>query len=66
MVASSGFTTFTGANGALGRTVPKAEIQAWRDARVDDGTLVELEIEGWPGRRWALARRRIGAPDPGP
>lgn len=55
MVASSGFTTFTGANGALGRTVRKAELQAWRDARVDDGTLVELEVDGWPGRRWALA-----------
>jgi uncharacterized protein YcaQ len=71
MVAAAGISALTGANGALDRTVPRAELHAWRDARVDDGTLVEVDIEGWPGRRWAhgsdasalrlLARGRIPA-----
>jgi uncharacterized protein YcaQ len=54
MVAAAGITNLTGTNGALGRAVPKAELQRWRDARVDDGALIEVAVEGWPGRRWAL------------
>lgn len=53
-IAAAGFTSFNGVNEVLGRTVPRAEIQAWRDARVEDGTLVAVEIDGWPGTRWAL------------
>ena len=29
--------------------------QAWRQRAVEDGTLLELEVEGWRGPRWALA-----------
>jgi uncharacterized protein YcaQ len=54
MVAAAGISALNGANSALDRTVPRAELQAWRDARVDDGTLVEVDIDGWPGRRFAL------------
>jgi uncharacterized protein YcaQ len=54
MVAAAGITTLNGTNGALGRTLSKAELETWRDARVGDGTLIELEVDDWPGRRWAL------------
>jgi uncharacterized protein YcaQ len=54
-VAAAGFTNFNGVAGGLGRRVSRAELQSWRAARVDDGTLVELEVEGLAGPRWALA-----------
>jgi hypothetical protein len=28
---------------------------AWRDTAVEDGTLIEVLVEGWRGPRWALA-----------
>lgn len=66
LVAAGGLSRLTGASLALGRSVPGRELRAWREARVEDGTLVEIEVEGWPGPRWALgsdapALRRLAA-----
>jgi uncharacterized protein len=48
-----GLTRFAGANGDLRRTIDGAELAAWKDARVADGTLLEVRVEGWNGPRWA-------------
>lgn len=54
-VAAEGITRFAGVNGTLQRTVPAAELAAWRDRLVADGDLIELRVDGWQGPRWALA-----------
>jgi hypothetical protein len=54
MVAWGGLTKLNGISQALKRTVPAAEIAAWRTRRLDDGTLVEVRAEGWSGTQLAL------------
>ncbi len=53
-VAAEGLTRFGGVNALLQRTVPNAELVAWRDRLLADGDLIEIEVEGWRGPRWAL------------
>ncbi len=54
-IAARGFSRLNGASALLGREVPAREIAAWRKARLEDGTLIELEVEGLKGRQVALA-----------
>lgn len=58
MVAESGLTRFLGVRSALQRAVSATELTAWREARIADGTLIELSVEGWKGSRWAMAADR--------
>ena len=53
-VAFDGLTRFSGLNGLLRRPIARDELAAWRDRRVEDGTLLEVHVEGWTGPRWAL------------
>ncbi len=53
-VAAEGLTSFKGVNYLLQRTVPTAELAAWRERLLADGALIEIEVEGWRGPRWAL------------
>lgn len=55
VVAAGGLVRLTRLAATLGRPIAAAEIDAWRAARVADGTLAEIKVEGWPGTRWALA-----------
>lgn len=57
-VASEGLTRFLGLRGVLQRSVGAAEIKSWREARMEDMTLIEVSVEGWKGPRWALGRDR--------
>lgn len=54
-VAAGAIVRFSGVAGTLRRPVSATEVAMWRDARLADGTLVEIQVEGWPGTRWALA-----------
>lgn len=54
LVASDGLTRFLGVNGALNRTVRAAELGAWRDRALANGSLVHVQVDGWKGPRWAL------------
>ena len=54
-LAFEGLSRLSGAAATLFRNVPGAELAAWRDARLADGTLIEVRVEGWTGPRWALA-----------
>jgi uncharacterized protein len=56
-VAFEGISALTGSytiNDPKGRAIT----QAWRARAVEDGTLLELQVEGWRGPRWALAGDR--------
>ncbi len=53
-VAFDGLTRFSGLNGLLRRPITRDELVAWRHRRVEDGTLLEVHVEGWTGPRWAL------------
>lgn len=55
MVRAAGFSKFSLPNRSLQRAVAGAEISAWRDRRIDEGVLVEVEVEGLKGRHVALA-----------
>jgi uncharacterized protein YcaQ len=55
MVRSAGFSKFSLPNRALGRDMRNGEINAWRDRQIDEGVLIEFEIEGLKGRHVALA-----------
>lgn len=54
MVAAEGLTQLRGINAALLRTVPPAELKAWRERRLVEGALVEVRVEGWKGTQLAL------------
>jgi uncharacterized protein YcaQ len=54
-IAARGFSRLNGASALLARDVPAREIAAWRKGRLEDGTLIELEVEGLKGRHVALA-----------
>ncbi len=55
MVATDGLTRMTGVNYVLKRSVPPGELATWRAALLDDGSLVEVRIEGWPASHLAVA-----------
>ena len=54
LVAWEGLSKLKGVSQALKRTVAPAELQAWRERRLADGTLVEVRAEGWSGTQLAL------------
>jgi uncharacterized protein YcaQ len=49
-VAFEGLTAFTGM-----RVGERPSALAWRDQAMRDGTLIQVQVEGWRGPRWALA-----------
>jgi len=55
MVRSAGFSKFSLPNRSLQRDVAKGEIAAWRDRKIDEGVLVEIEVDGMKARHVALA-----------
>jgi uncharacterized protein YcaQ len=54
LVAWEGLSKLKGVSQALKRTVAPAELRAWRERRLADGTLVEVRAEGWSGTQLAL------------
>jgi uncharacterized protein len=55
MVRSAGFSKFGLPGRSLQRDVRPSEIKAWRDAKLAEGVLVEVEVEGLKGRHVVLA-----------
>jgi uncharacterized protein YcaQ len=54
MVRSSGFSKFSLPNRSLQREPARGEIEAWRSRQIEEGVLVEVEVEGLRGRYVAL------------
>jgi uncharacterized protein YcaQ len=54
-VAFEGISPLTGSY-TINAKDGRAATQTWRKRAVEDGTLFELEVEGWRGPRWALAQ----------
>lgn len=53
-VAFEGLSPLTGSY-TINTKGARADVQAWARRAVDDGRLIEIEVEGWRGPRWALA-----------
>ena len=53
-VSFEGISPLTGSY-ALYDKGERGAVIAWRDRAVKEGALIELEVEGWRGPRWALA-----------
>jgi len=53
-VAFEGISALTGSY-TINQKGERQAVVAWRDRAVKDGRLIELEVEGWRGPRWALA-----------
>jgi hypothetical protein len=53
-VAFEGISPLTGSY-TIHSTGDRAAALAWAKRAVEDGRLIELEVEGWRGPRWALA-----------
>lgn len=54
-VRTAGVSKLNGANDTLLRAITRREVDAWRDRKLADRELVDLEIEGLKGRYVALA-----------
>ncbi|MGZ8513716.1 MAG: winged helix-turn-helix domain-containing protein [Candidatus Limnocylindrales bacterium] len=54
-VAAEGLTPMRTVTNALRRTVPPAELAAWRERKIAGGHLVEVRVEGWRTPQVALA-----------
>ena len=54
-VAFEGITALTGGSYTIYTKGGRAAAMAWCERAVADGVLVELDVEGWRGPRWALA-----------
>ena len=54
-VAANGFAKLNGANATLHRDITRAEVGAWKGRMVDEGLLVEVEVEGLTGQYVTLA-----------
>jgi uncharacterized protein len=50
-IAEAGFTRLIGIRRLLLRDITAREIAAWRDRKIADGTLIELEVEGLERQR---------------
>jgi uncharacterized protein len=57
-IGAAGFSRLLGARWTLQRDISAAEVKVWRDRRLADGTLVELEIDGLKPRHVALGSDR--------
>ena len=57
-VGAAGFSRLLGAKWTLERDIYTAELKAWRERMLGDGTLFELEIEGLSQRHVALGTDR--------
>lgn len=57
-VRAAGFSRLLGAKWTLERDISAAELKAWRERMLGDGTLLELEIEGLKQRHVAHAADR--------
>ena len=55
MVRAAGFSKISLPNRSLQRDVPRGEVAAWRDRKLAEGVLVEVEVEGLKGPHLALA-----------
>jgi uncharacterized protein len=53
-VRAAGLSKLTGANGTIQREISRGDVHAWRTARLADGDLIEVEIEGINGRYVAV------------
>ncbi len=53
-VAFEGISALTGSY-TMNQKGERQAVVAWRDRAVQEGRLIELEVEGWRGPRWALA-----------
>src|SRR5262245_27665475 len=54
-VAFEGISNVTGTGYTIYTKGDRPDAIAWRDRAVQDGTLIELQVDGWKGPRWALA-----------
>jgi uncharacterized protein YcaQ len=54
-VAFEGISALTGGSYMIHGTGDRPAAMAWRDRALQAGVLVELQVEGWRGPRWALA-----------
>jgi uncharacterized protein YcaQ len=54
-VASEGLTPMRTVGAHLRRPVPPSELAAWREAKLADGQLIEVQVEGWRAPQVALA-----------
>ena len=54
-IRAAGFSRLLGARWTLERDISPAEVKAWRERMIADGTLIELEIEGLKQRHVAVA-----------
>jgi uncharacterized protein YcaQ len=54
-VAFEGITALTGGSYTIYSKGERAAVTAWRQRAVDAGVLIELQVDGWRGPRWALA-----------
>jgi uncharacterized protein len=55
MVAAAGLTPMRNVGNSLKRTVPAAELAAWRARKLAEGALVEVRVDGWAVPQLALA-----------
>jgi hypothetical protein len=53
-VAFEGISALAGSY-TINQKGERQAVATWRDRAVKDGRLIELEVEGWRGPRWALA-----------
>ena len=54
-VAFEGISAVTGGSYTIYEKNGRPAAIAWRDRALEKGDLIELTVEGWRGRRWALA-----------
>jgi uncharacterized protein len=55
MVASEGLTPMRTVGNSLRRKVAPAELTAWRERKIAEGQLIEVQVEGWRVPQVALA-----------
>ena len=53
-VAAAGLARFTGMTNYLRRPVSAAELAEWTARRIDDGSLIEVRVEGWRPTQLAI------------
>jgi uncharacterized protein YcaQ len=53
-VAFEGISALTGSY-TINEKIGRPPVLAWARRAVEDGTLIDVQVEGWKGTRWALA-----------